>query len=106
MRYVREHACDGLTVGRMVKKVGVSRRTLERLFAEDVGHSPSDEINRVRLARVQALLVGTDNSLEDVARVAGFSYAESMRRAFKARFGIAPGQYRREKRPKGTAISP
>jgi len=41
-----------------------------------------------------------------VARVAGFSYAESMRRAFKSRFGVAPGQYRREKRPKGTAISP
>ena len=106
VRYVRDHACDGLTVGRMVKKLGVSRRTLERLFAEHVGHSPSDEINRVRLARVQELLVGTDSSLEDVARVAGFSYAESMRRAFKARFGVAPGQYRRDKRPKGTAISP
>lgn len=106
VRYVREHACDGLTVGHMVKKLGVSRRTLERLFAEHVGHSPSDEINRVRLARVQALLVDTDSSLEDVARVAGFAYTESMRRAFKARFGVAPGQYRRDKRPKSTTIPP
>jgi len=106
VRYVRDHACDGLTVGKMAKKLGVSRRKLERLFAEHVGHSPSDEINNVRLARVQQLLVGTDISLEEVARAVGFSYAETMRRAFKARFGIAPGEYRLAKRPKGKAAPP
>lgn len=106
VRYVRDHACDGLTVAKMVKKMGVSRRKLERLFAEHVGQSPSDEINHVRLARVQQLLVGTDISLEQVARAAGFAYAETMRRAFKARFGLAPGEYRLAKRPKGKAAPP
>lgn len=106
VRYVRDHACDGLTVGGMVKKLGFSRRTIERLFAEHVGHSPSHEISRVRLAKVQELLVGTDIGLEEIARAAGFSYAETLRRAFKARFGLAPGEYRLRKRPKGKAITP
>lgn len=106
VRYVRDHACDGMTVGKMAQKLGVSRRKLERLFAEHVGHSPSDEVNNVRLARVEQLLVGTDLNLEEVARAVGFSYAETMRRAFKARFGLAPGEYRLAKRPKGRASPP
>jgi LacI family transcriptional regulator len=101
VRFVRDHACDGLTVGRMVKKMGVSRRTLERLFTEHVGHSPSEEIRRVRLARVRQLLAGTDIGYDEVARMTGFAHLETMRRVFKGEFGISPGDYRLRGRPKG-----
>ena len=101
VRFVRDHACDGLTVGRMVKKMGVSRRTLERLFTEHVGHSPSEEIRRVRLAKIRQLLVGTDIGIEEVARMAGFSHVETMRRVFRGEFGVSPAEYRVRHRPKG-----
>ena len=100
VRYVRDHACDGMTVGRMVKRLGVSRRTLERLFAEHMGRSPSAEIARVRLQRAQDLLCGTDLEVEDVAQQAGFAYTKTLRRAFKARFGVAPAEYRAQRRAK------
>lgn len=101
VRFIRDHACDGLTVGRIVKKMGVSRRTLERLFTEHVGHSPSEEIRRVRLARVRQLLAGTDIGYDEVARMTGFAHLETMRRVFKGEFGISPGDYRLRGRPKG-----
>ena len=101
VRHVRDNACAGLTVGRMVRSLGVSRRTLERLFARHVGHSPSDEIRHVRLMRVRQLLGDTDAGLDTISRVAGFAYAESMRRAFKAEFGMSPRAYRlRQRRPR------
>lgn len=103
VRYVRDNACGGLTVGRMVKELGMSRRTLERLFARHLGHSPSDEIRHVRLMRVRQLLGATDASLDTVARVAGFSYTESMRRAFKAEFGMSPKVYRLRQLARGRA---
>jgi LacI family transcriptional regulator len=101
VRFIRDHACDGLTVGRIVKKMGVSRRTLERLFTEHVGHSPSEEIRRVRLAKIRQLLVGTDIGIEEVARMAGFSHVETMRRVFRGEFGVSPAEYRVRHRPKG-----
>jgi len=98
VRYLREHACEGLTVERMAKKLGMSRRTIERLFAEHVGRSPSEEICRLRLARVQSLLETTELDLYEVAQRTGFNYVKSLRRAFKARFGMAPAEYRAQKR--------
>jgi LacI family transcriptional regulator len=98
MRYVRDHACDGLTVERMAKKLGMSRRTIERLFAEHMGRSPSEEICRVRLMQAKTLLETTDLDLYDVAQRTGFNYVKSLRRAFKGRFGMAPAKYRAQKR--------
>lgn len=100
VRYVRDHACDGMTVGRMVKRIGVSRSTIERLFAEHVGRSPGEEIARVRLARAQDLLTSTDLDVDAVAQQAGFAYAKTLRRAFKARFGVSPAEYRAQRRAK------
>jgi LacI family transcriptional regulator len=105
VRSVRDAACDGLTIGRLVRKLGVSRRKLERMFAEHVGHSPSEEVSQMRLRRVQQLLVETDIGVDEIARVAGFAYAETMRRAFKARYGVAPRTYRRRQRPGATVAS-
>jgi len=98
VRYLREHACEGLTVERMSKKLGMSRRTIERLFAEHVGRSPSEEICRLRLARVQSLLETTELDLYEVAQRTGFNYVKSLRRAFKARFGMVPAEYRAQRR--------
>lgn len=103
VRYVRDHACGGLTVARMARALGTSRRTLERAFARHLGHSPSDEIRHVRLMRVRQLLGDTDAGLDTIARLAGFSYTESMRRAFKAEFGMSPKVYRSKQRARGQA---
>ena len=106
VRYVRDNACGRLTVGGMVRTLGTSRRTVERLFARYVGRSPSDEIRHVRLMRVRQLLGDTDLGLDTIARVAGFTYTESMRRAFKAEFGVSPKAYRSRQRPRGQAAAP
>lgn len=103
VRHIRLHACDGLTVEDVARRAGMSRRTLERRFAEHLGRSPSAEITRVRLRRVQELLVGTDLPVEKVAREAGFTHLESLYRLFKKTSGLTPGEYRRAQRPIGTA---
>ena len=106
VRYIRQHACDGVSVVALAERAAMSRRTLERRFAQHVGHSPSTEITRVQLRRVQELLVGSDFSLEKVARAAGFSHLESMHRLFKNTFALTPGEYRKSQRPIGTAEMP
>lgn len=95
IRFVREQACqEGITIGAIFEHLSISRRTLERWFAKHAGHLPSEEINRVRPARVRELLCETVLSVEEIAHAAGFSHIEGMYRLFKETTGQTPGQYR------------
>ena len=49
MCFIREHACEGITVGDVCQHLHYSHSTLLRAFANALGRSPKDEILRVRL---------------------------------------------------------
>jgi LacI family transcriptional regulator len=101
VRYVRSHASDGLTPTILSQRTALSRSTLERWFTKHLGHSVTEEINRVKLGRVKELLVNTDLALVEIAKRAGFGYSETMQRAFKTAVGQTPGQYRSNERGNG-----
>jgi LacI family transcriptional regulator len=99
-RFIREHACDGITVDDVLRAVPLSRRVLESRFRKAMGRTPHDDILRLRIERVKQLLGETDLSLEQVAARAGFQHPEYMSVAFKRESGQTPGDYRRTTRPK------
>ena len=98
IRFVREHACGGISIEDVVKHVGVSRSTVQRWFEKHLRHSPAVEIMRVRVQRIQESLRTTDMTLEAIAQAAGFTHVESMQRTFKRMVGLTPGEYRRQSR--------
>jgi LacI family transcriptional regulator len=95
LRYIRLHAHEGIDVDDVLQRVPLSRRSLYRRFQEHLGHSPGDEIRRVRLERAQQLLRDTHLSLIEVAIESGYADLSHLSRSFKRSFGLAPGQYRR-----------
>jgi len=97
MQIIRRHACDGLKVVDVVRRMRVSRRTLDAHFFEALGRTPHDELLRLRLDRVKELLLETSLSIAAVARRAGFEREEYMNVAFKRTFGVTPGAYRRNR---------
>jgi LacI family transcriptional regulator len=99
LKFIREHACEGVDVKSLLKVVPLSRSVLERRFTQILGRSPKTEILRVRLDRVCQLLAESDLSLEDVAGKAGFDHPEYMSRLFKKKMGITPGQFRKQAGP-------
>jgi LacI family transcriptional regulator len=94
VRFVREHACDGMSMETMVESLRISRSTLERWLQRVLGHSLAEEIVRVRVNRAAELLMTTHLTVERIARLTGFTHVESMSRIFKRLRGLAPGQYR------------
>jgi LacI family transcriptional regulator len=95
VRFVREHACEGISVDDVMNHASVSRSTLERWFEKYLGRSPTVEIARIQVQRCQELLRTTTLTLDEIARAAGFSHVESMQRIFKRTVGLTPGRYRR-----------
>jgi len=96
VRYIREHACQGISVGDVLKHVLLSRTILERKFRRHLGHSPQAEIRAVQLRRVQQLLAETHLPLDRIAALAGYKHSEYMSVVFKRSTKQTPGQYRRQ----------
>ena len=92
--FIRQHACDGIQVKDVLRHVCVSRALLEPHFKRILGHTVHQEIQRVRLLRVQELLTATDLSIKQIARQVGFRYPEYMMRVFRRVTGQTLKQYR------------
>ena len=99
LRFIREHACEGITIRQILKHVPISRATLERRFQRVLGRSPKAEIERVRLDRAQRLLAETSYKLHRVATMVGYRTAAQFALAFKSQTHLTPGQYRRSVQP-------
>lgn len=94
IHYIRQTACDGITVQDVIKAVPQSRRLLESRFRKLIGRTPHEEILRVKLDRVKQLLTQTDLPLEQIAERAGFTHVEYLTVAFKREVGIPPSKFR------------
>jgi LacI family transcriptional regulator len=96
--FIRNHACDGISVDDVIRKIPSSRSSLERSFRQGIGHSPQEEIRRVRIKRVTTLLEETEYSLARIAEISGFKYPEYMMVQFKRMTGQTPSQWRQKAR--------
>ncbi len=96
LRFIREHACDGIDVDNVVRFAQMHRATLKRRFEKLLGRSPKAEIMRLQLRRVKELLRETDHTLVRIADLTGFRHPEYMSVLFKRKEGVTPGQYRRK----------
>ncbi len=100
LRHIRSHAFEGLSVKQMLDALAVNRRTLERQFVKILGHTPLEEIRRVRLERVKTLLQ-TDLAIYEVAVRSGFATPEYLATSFLQATGMSPTEYRRKFAPRG-----
>jgi LacI family transcriptional regulator len=94
VRFIREHACDGIGVKDLLGVVPLSRRVLESRFTKTVGRSPHAEILRVQLNQVKTLLRESGLTLEQVAERTGFAHVEYLSTVFRKKEGIPPSRYR------------
>lgn len=92
--FIRRNALRGIQVGDVLKVVSISRRSLEHKFQKYLGHSPHEEILRIRMARIKELLIKSGDSIHSIAQRTGFAHPEYMTAAFKKIHGITPTVYR------------
>ena len=98
LRFIGDHACEGITVKDVLSRVPLSRRVLESRFQRVLGRSPHEEILRAQLERAKQLLVQRHLTLAAVAHQSGFRSGEYLGTVFKRELGLTPGEYRRQHR--------
>jgi LacI family transcriptional regulator len=104
LSFLRQNPSLQLRVDDMARQAGVSRRVLERRFADLLHRTPADEIRRVHLERACKLLVEADTSLAQVAEMAGFSSQAYFSDLFRRQMSLTPLQYRKKNRVRGSGF--
>ena len=98
MRYITEHAMQGIKGQQVAASVGVSRQGLEVRFKRTIGKSIKTAIRAVQLARIVELVRDTGISLKEIAAMTGFKSVQHMTTVFSDQHGIPPAEYRKQVR--------
>ena len=103
VRRVRDIYMDAIanppSTAQLAERLGVSRATLDRAFAGDIGLSPSKMLMRLRLDEAKRLMAATDLTLAEIAARLGYCNAAYFTNIFRDSEGIAPKEWRKRQRP-------
>lgn len=92
--HLRETLAEEHSLSSMASRAGMSLRTFLRRFQALTGTTPGDWLAAERLNRARDLLECGRLPVEEVATLAGFGSAATLRHHFRQRLGISPASYR------------
>ena len=90
-----EHCADiGLTQAEICRRIGITPRHAQRLFRQSYGIIIHQYLAQKKLQKAQALLIGTDHSIAQIAAETGFENEKYFSTFFRRQTGVTPSQYR------------
>ena len=105
MLLLEQNLAGALDLQQVARSVGLGRRQLERRFHQDVGLTPGEYRQRLRLDQSRRLLEHTDMPVVDIAFECGFQSSAYFSRLVRKSFGCTPMELRRKVNPRKVAES-
>ncbi len=94
--YIESHLYEKLDLEAVAGAVHYSKYHLHRMFADTVGLTIHDYVQRRKLTEAAKLLVFSDRPILEIALLAGYESQQSFTDIFKAMYKKSPNQYREE----------
>lgn len=89
-----DNLADPLTMEQIALRVGMSVKTIERLFRRELDTTPRQFLQQQRFEYAERLLKHTEASIAEVAERCGYAEYTKFSRAFRRHTGVSPGQWR------------
>lgn len=94
MLLIERNLGSPLPIEFVANHVGISKRTLERLFKATTGMRPTEFTQRLRLSAACQMLTKGHSRIADIALQCGFSSHSHFAKSFRAAFGTSPSRFR------------
>jgi AraC family transcriptional regulator len=95
---MQAEVASDLDLGTLAAEIGYSKSHFLRMFRAGMRCSPHQWLVQLRVERVKKMLREGSESLIDIADATGFSSHSHLSRTFRQFVGVAPNQYRRNRR--------
>jgi len=82
------------TIQQFAESAHLSQHYFSDLIKKETGRTPKDHINDYLVEQAKNRLLGTDQSISEIAYELGFNYPHYFTRLFKSRTGQTPVEYR------------
>jgi AraC family transcriptional regulator len=92
--YIFDHPAGDLSLTALADVAAMSPHHWHRVFHAMTGETLASAVRRIRLQRASQILVQENCPIAEVARRVGYPNTASFSRAFTARFGLAPREFR------------
>ena len=83
-----------LSVKECAERLNLSVNYLGDLIKSETGRSAKEQINDYVIEKAKNELLGSNDSISQIAYGLGFEYPQGLNKLFKAKVGISPSQYR------------
>jgi transcriptional regulator GlxA family with amidase domain len=94
LAWLIDHLAEDLSVAALARRMHLSERQFARVFKAEVGVSPGDHVEALRLEAACRLLETTTETVDQIARACGYGNTETLHRAFRRRMNTTPGEHR------------
>lgn len=96
VRFIAEHACEGITVQEVAAAASLSPQALHKRFLNGIGRPPGEEIRRVRIAAAKRFLQDPRLSIATVSSLCGFNQQSKFSKFFRRETGASPLAWRKQ----------
>lgn len=94
--YIRNNIVDTqLSPSVIAREFGVSQRKISHDFKEESGRSLAEEINVIRLKKVEEMLLTTEEPIKSIMQKCGFTNESNFYKLFKKYHHVTPNDYKR-----------
>ena len=93
--YMLAHFCEQLTEDDLARELYLSKRQVSRILQRLFGKSFRQMLIDLRLNRAAQLLTDTDMPIEEIVAAVGYTSLSGFYTAFRKRYSISAGEYRR-----------
>ncbi len=91
----KKHLESGLpSIQYFAEQANLSQHYFSDLLKKETGRTPKDHINDFVIEKAKNLILGTDQSISEIAYDLGFNYPHYFTRLFKSKTGLTPVAYR------------
>ena len=105
LTYAKRNLHTVLSVEQLAQVACLSPRQFSRAFLAETGQSPAKAVENLRVEAARLFIEDGRHSIDEVAKMAGFTDRERMRRSFLRAFGQPPQVLRRQARVANAAAA-
>lgn len=97
IEYITDNYSKQFSVGALAKKCCVSESTLYHIFRREIGQSPINVLNSVRINIAIEYLENSNYSVSTISQMVGFNSENHFRKVFRELTGTTPLKYKKER---------
>ena len=95
IEHLHGHLGDKVTVETLAEVARLSPSHFTRVFRKELGRSPMEYVQGIRLERAKKLLLAGDRSISDIALECGFGSSSYLSACFQKEYRMTPREFRK-----------